>query len=123
MTNIIKINGFDITNLAEVSQGITSYNSDESGMDMAGNQNFDGYAQKRTLDIKCGLLTWQQNAAILQAIDIKAPYGANIDVYYPDMKTGVFETKSFHTTDQSNPTMLTYDGIQFEGLSFTLEEL
>ena len=123
MTNIIKINNLDITNLASVSQGFTAYNSEESGMDMAGNQNFDGYAEKRTLDIKCGLLTWAQNAAILQAIDLKTPYGANIDVYYPDMKSGAFETRAFHTVDKTAPTMLTHDGIQFEGLSFTLEEL
>lgn len=123
MTDIIKINGLDITNLASVSQGITTYNSDESGMDMAGNQNYDGLTQKRVLEIKCGILTQAQISAILTALDSKAPFGANIDVYYPDIKLGTFITKSFHTTEQTAPTMTTYNGIQFEGLSFTLEEL
>ena len=124
MTNIIKINNLDITNLVSVSQGITTYNSDESGMDMAGNQNFDGITQKRTLDIKCGILTQAQASAILTALDSKAPFGADIDVFYPDIKLGTTATKAFHTVEQTAPTMLTTSGvIEFEGLSFKLEEL
>ena len=55
-------------------------------------------AQKRKLQVSWVGLDWQQTASIMQAVQPEY-----MDVTYPDMLSGTYETRNFYVGDRTAP--------------------
>ena len=65
-----------------------------------------------------GSLSWSNMSRILNLL--KEPF---FTVYYPDIETGVYETKTFSVKDKSAPYAVTYKNeLYWDGLNIKLIE-
>lgn len=98
------------------------YNANSSfGRAINGDLNRNRIAVKRTLTLTFSALEWSDLSAVLQQMADEF-----FTVYYPDILTGAYETKTFYVSDrpaQSINTQLSTDTeIYWNGFTFNLIE-
>ncbi len=83
-----------------------------------GSNTRDRITTKRELDMSFGALSWSNMSKILNLL--KEPF---FTVYYPDIETGGYETKTFSVKDKSAPYAVGHkDELYWDGLSIKLIE-
>lgn len=96
-------------------------NSGQFGRAINGQLSRNRIAVKRTLTLTFNAMKWSDLSALLTQMQDEF-----FDVYYPDILTGAYETKTFYVSDRpalSVATQLsTDDDIWWNGVTFNLIE-
>ena len=117
---MIKINGVDPP-AAPTFLKVTVLDLDDaeaSKRTADGTMHRDRIAVKRKIDMGFGPLNWEQTSATLQLLKNKF-----VECTYPDPETGMFETKTFYSTDRETAFLVNRGSeIYWSGLRFSLIE-
>lgn len=95
-----KINGISVKTPMTCAWSLADLSSEDSGRTLDGLMHKDVVAQKRTLKVKWGSMSWVEAALITQYCKKK---GVKVQVTYPDVMEGQMITKDFYTGDCSAP--------------------
>ena len=97
-------------------------NSSSFGRSISGDLNRNYLATKRKLTLKYNALKWSEVSALLQQMVVPS-----FTVYYPDIYTGTYETKSFYVSDRKGGVVKTSLSTDLElywgAMTFTLVEM
>ena len=100
------------------SWGLQDVSLGESGRTDDALMHKNRVAQKRKLQVTWNGLSWNDCSIILAAVNPEY-----IDVTYPDLMSGTYETRTFYVGDRTSPFKLWFVGNQrVESLSFDLIE-
>lgn len=115
---MITVDGVPLPCPSEFQWGLNDVSIGESGRTENAEMQKNRIAQKRKLELAWNGLTWQECSQILQAVNPEY-----IDVRYPDLMSGEYETRTFYVGDRSAPFKSWYIGGQrVESLSFDFIE-
>lgn len=84
---------------SESTWSLQDLSSDNSGRDLTGTMHKDTVAQKRKITCKWSTLTWGECQTLAQMM--KKDKQTVVSLYYPDIMTGDYITKSFYTGDMN----------------------
>lgn len=116
---MITVDGVDVKTPSSFTWGLQDISASESGRtdDTIMHKNRAG--QKRTISLQWNGLTWQETATILQKFNPEY-----INVKYPDMLSGEYETRKFYVGDRTAPVKAWFVGKKImETLSFDIIEV
>lgn len=115
---MLTVDGVALPCPSSFTWGLNDVSLGESGRTENAEMQKNRVAQKRKLEISWNGLTWQQCSQILQAVNPEY-----IEVQYPDLMSGEYETRTFYVGDRSAPFKSWYIGGQrVESLSFDFIE-
>ena len=115
---MIKIDGVAMPCPSEFQWGLQDVSAGESGRTDDALMHKNRVAQKRKLEISWVGKNWSETAFIMTAVNPEY-----IDVYYPDMLSGQYETRNFYVGDRTAPVKLWWvDNKMVERISFDLIE-
>lgn len=113
------VDGKEIRTPSSFQWGLQDISASESGRTDDTEMHKNRVGQKRTISLQWNGLTWQQTAEILQAFNPEY-----IDVKYPDMMSGEYETRKFYVGDRTAPVKIWFVGKKImESLSFDIIEV
>lgn len=118
---MITVDNVEIKCPSEFTYGLEQVNSADAGRTQDAVMHVERIALKVKLELGWSGLTWAEIATIMQAF-----LPEYINVKYPDMLTGQYETKLFYTGDKSAPVKqwFTNDGEKIiDKLSFNIIEV
>jgi len=93
-------------------------NSESTQRSASGVLTRDRVAVKRKIELGFEVLTWTQISTLLQSMSNEF-----FELYYPDIMTGTYETKTFYVNDRTSPVLVTKgDDITWGGLNINLVE-
>lgn len=115
---MLKVNGTAIPCPSTFVWGLQDVSAPESGRDDDSLMHKNRIAQKRKIELAWNGKGWPETATILQAFNPEY-----INVTYPDMMSGQYETREFYVGDRSAPVKWWWVGNQrLETLSFNIIE-
>lgn len=115
---MIKVDGVEIPCPSSFSWGLQDISASESGRTDDTLMHKNRVGQKRKISLAWNAPTWKMTSQILQAVNPEY-----IDVTYPDMMSGKYETRTFYVGDRSAPVKCWWVGNQrMEVLSFDIIE-
>ena len=115
---MIKVDGVNLPCPSLFHWGLQDVSAGESGRTDDAVMHKNRVAQKRKLQLEWVGKNWQETAQILQAVNPEY-----IEVYYPDMMSGQYETRTFYVGDRSSPVKFWWvDRKMIEKISFNLIE-
>lgn len=117
---LLKINGVEIAEYPEkfIPTILDIDDSDTSVRMSDGTLNRNRIAVKRQLEMSWGVLEWEAVSSILKAME-----NVFFDVYYPDIMSGQYETRTFYVGNRPAPFVVSQGGrIMWSGLKITLTE-
>ena len=92
----LKVNGVEMPCPSAYTWGLQDISAAKSGRTDDSLMHKNRVAQKRKLALQWNGKDWQETSKILQAFNPEY-----IDITYPDMMTGVYETRTFYVGDRS----------------------
>lgn len=115
---MIKVNNVNMPCPSKFTWGLQDVSAGESGRTDDALMHKNRVAQKRKLQIEWVGKNWQETAQILQAVNPEY-----IDVTYPDMMNGRYETRTFYVGDRTAPVKFWWvDRKMIERISFDFIE-
>ena len=116
---MLTVDGKEIRTPSIFQWGLQDVSASESGRTDDTEMHKNRVGQKRTISLQWNGLTWQQTAEILQAFNPEY-----IEVKYPDMMSGEYETRKFYVGDRTAPVKIWFAGKKImESLSFDIIEV
>lgn len=98
--------------------GLQDVSSGESGRDENAYMYKNRIAQKVKIQLGWNALQWSEVASIMQAFNPEY-----VSVKYPDMKSGLYETRTFYVGDRSAPVKCWWVGNKLiESVTFDIIE-
>lgn len=114
----LKVNGTAMPCPSAFSWGLQDISASESGRTDDTTMHKNRVGQKRKISLTWNGKDWQTTSKILQAFNPEY-----IDVTYPDMLSGTYETRTFYVGDRSAPVKWWWIGNQrTESISFDIIE-
>lgn len=104
-----KINGISVKTPMTCTWSLSDLSSEDVGRSLDGVMHKDIVAQKRTLKVKWGSMSWSEAALIVNYCKNK---GVQVQLTYPDVMSGGMITKDFYTGDCTVPYHFWFDGSQ-----------
>lgn len=98
---MITVNGTPLPCPSKYTWGLQDVSAGESGRTDDALMHKNRVAQKRKLQVSWVGLDWQQTAQIMQAVQPEY-----MNVTYPDMLSGTYETRNFYVGDRTAPVRL-----------------
>ena len=95
---MITVDNVELKCPSAYTYGLQDVSSADAGRTQDAVMHVMRVAQKVKLELEWQGLTWAETAAIMQAFNPEY-----IQVKYPDMLSGQYETKTFYTGDKSAP--------------------
>ena len=115
---MITVDGTELPCPSGFTFGLQDVSLGESGRTDDAVMHKNRVAQKRKIQLEWVGLDWAQTALIMQAVNPEY-----IDVKYPDMLTGTYQTRTFYVGDRTAPVKFWWtDRKMLERLSFDLIE-
>lgn len=101
---MLTVDGVALPTPSHFEYGLMDISRAESGRDDTGEMHKNRIGQKVKIELEWKGKSWEETAAILQAVNPQY-----ITVTYPDMLTGKYETKKFYVGDRSAPVKLWWE--------------
>ena len=115
---MIKVDGVNMPCPSEYIFGLFDISAGESGRTDDTLMHKNRVGQKRKLQIAWVGKDWQTTAQILQAVNPEY-----VEVTYPDMMSGQYETRTFYVSDRTAPVRFWWiDRKMIERISFDFIE-
>lgn len=115
---MLKVNGKKIPCPSVFSWGLQDISAADAGRTDDTDMHKNRVGQVRAIDLQWNGLDWKTTAQILRAVNPEY-----FEVTYPDMMSGVYETRKFYVGDRKSNVKLWWDGKKLiETLSFTIIE-
>ena len=115
---MIKVDGNTLPCPSKFTWGLQDVSAGESGRTDDALMHKNRVAQKRKLQLEWVGLSWEDTASIMQAVDPEY-----IEVYYPDMLSGTYQTRTFYVGDRTAPVKFWWvDRKMIERISFDFIE-
>lgn len=114
----LKVDGIEMPCPSAFTWGLQDISASESGRSDDSLMHKNRVAQKRKLELQWNGKDWTATSKILKAFNPEY-----ISVYYPDMMSGNYETRTFYVGDRSAPVKWWWIGNKrTESISFNLIE-
>lgn len=116
---MIKVDNVDMPCPSVYQWGLQDVSAAESGRDEVALMHKNRVAQKRKIQLAWNGKNWQTVSQILTAFNPQY-----VQVTYPDMLSGRYETRTFYVGDRSAPVKIWFEGTRkiMETLSFDIIE-
>ncbi len=115
---MIKVDGVELPCPSSFTWGLQDVSAAESGRTDDARMHKNRVAKKRKISLRWNGKSRQETAQILQAFDPEYVF-----VRYPDMLSGVDETREFYTGDKTAPVKIWLVGNKIiESISFDIIE-
>lgn len=117
----LRVNGVAIKCPSSFSYGLQDISSPDAGRTQDTIMHKERVGQKVKLELSWNGLTWAETSSIMRAFNPEY-----INVTYPDMLTGTYQTKRFYTGDKTAPVKWWFDTAGkkiIETLSFNIIEV
>ena len=115
---MLKVNNIEIPCPSTFVWGLQDVSAPDSGRDDSSYMHKNRVAQKRKIELSWNGKDWDTTSQILQAFNPEY-----INVTYPDMMSGTYETREFYVGDRSAPVKWWWIGNQrMEVVSFNIIE-
>lgn len=115
---MITVNGAEMPCPSVFNWGLQDISAAESGRTDDTIMQKNRVGQKRKIGLQWNGIDWKTTSDILKAFNPEY-----IDVTYPDMMSGVYETRTFYVGDRSSPVKWWLAGNRrIESLSFDIIE-
>lgn len=115
---MISVNGVAMPCPSTFTWGLQDISAAESGRTDNGIMHKNRVAQKRKISLGWNGKDWQETGVILRAFNPEY-----INVRYPDMMSGKYETRTFYVGDRSAPVKWWWVGNQrMESITFDIIE-
>lgn len=98
---MITVDGVAMPPLKSYTWGLQDVSASNAGRTEDATMHKERVAQKRKLQLTWSIKNWQDTAKIIQAFNPEY-----INVRYPDMMSGTYQTRNFYRGDISAPVLM-----------------